>query len=65
MSVTVPENGYLSERGDSWDCERRYFKKGDICEYLEVPVNGHLNSEGNAWECDRGYRVNGALCVLD
>jgi hypothetical protein len=60
----VPPNGYLSDSGQDWECDRNYERRGDLCVSLEVPANAHVSSSGHDWDCDAGYRLYRGTCMV-
>ncbi len=64
--LDIPDNGFLSEKGNDWECLRGFRKQEESgCASVELPLNAHLDYTGNNWECNRGFRENNSSCVIN
>src|SRR6185369_4788225 len=61
-SIIIPANAKLNYRGNGWECNRGYVRRGDACDQVYVPDNAKLNYSGHGWVCNRGYVRHGDTC---
>ena len=62
-AVAAPANGFLTDRGDDWECGRGFARQGDSCAAVAIPANGFLDAEGHSWICERGFHRQDSKCI--